>query len=56
MHHTMRALEALEVLRNFYVEQIRNDKGCLRDILALEVTCPTTPPCTWRGKLVDMEV
>lgn len=36
---------------------VRNDRGCQREIDSLEVDCPTQPqPCTWRGKLTTMEV
>ena len=37
--------------------QIRNDRGCHKEICGLEVDCPTRPtPCDWRGQLVKIEV
>ena len=37
--------------------KVRKDRGCQREIESIEVDCPTQPePCTWRGKLTDMEV
>ena len=40
-----------------FTRQIRNDRGCHKEICGLEVDCPTRPtPCDWRGKLVKIEV
>jgi hypothetical protein len=36
---------------------VRKDRGCQREIGALEIDCPTRPdPCSWRGPLVEIEV
>jgi len=41
----------------FEATEIRNDKGCHKEICGLEVHCPTRPsPCHWRGRLVEIEV
>jgi hypothetical protein len=40
----------------FEINQVKSDKGCLRDLKTLEVDCPMDLQCNWRGKLLDVDV